>query len=453
MVKIEFDNHNDEITKIIDSIEFDIGKKTIADFQMHYESNSINLNPVFQRASVWKLNQRKNLMKSIYENIPIPTIFLYKRYINDKPIFDVIDGKQRLESIFMFLGLKGFKKQKFPFKLIYNDNEDQTKEENAYWDELNEKVRRKILQFPINTITVSGNLGDISDIFVRINSTGSSLSRQEIRTAKYLQSSFLQRINKLANQKSILDYLQYNRIISPSMVKRQKHVEFISELVLSIHNEGPIDRKKAIERSMESGVLKASQLNKSIKEFNETLKLLKRIFPDIVSTRFNGLADFYTLFMLVWSWRYLNKNVLTNSKTYKLLNAYLIEFGNQCDRIKKSTDNYQIERVEGDQIYINYMMIVKSSTDSINQRRNREKILSQVFNYTFETKDPYRNFSKEQRRLLWNNSNKKCAICNKKLSFNNFHADHIKPYSKGGKTILSNAQVLCTEHNIKKADK
>ena len=453
MVKIERDHHSNEITKIADTIQFDSDKKTISEFQMYYENNRINLNPVFQRDSVWKTLQRKNLIKSIYENIPIPTIFLYERYENNKTIYDVIDGKQRLESIFMFLGLKGYKRNKFPFKAVYIDNEDRAHEKNRLWEELDEQEKRKISQYQINTITVKGNLGDISDIFVRINSTGSSLTRQEIRTAKYLQSPFLKRINNLANQKSILEYLQNNRIISSSMIQRQKHVEFISELVLSIQNEGPIDKKNAIDRSMESGVLTASQLNKSIKEFNETLKLVKKVFPDIVSTRFNGLADFYTLFLLVWRWRYKKKKVLANYNTNRLLNAYLIEFGNQCDIVKRQRDSYQIDKSKDTLIYINYLMTVQSSTDSINQRRNREKILMDVFDFTLETKDPFRNFNSEQRRLLWNNSNKRCSICNRKLTFNNFHADHIKPYAKGGKTILSNAQVLCVEHNIKKSDK
>ena len=42
-----------------------------------------------------------------------------------------------------------------------------------------------------------------------------------------------------------------------------------------------------------------------------------------------------------------------------------------------------------------------------------------------------------------------CQICKKKLD-GKFHADHIMPYSKGGKTILKNAQALCQNCNLKK---
>ena len=42
-----------------------------------------------------------------------------------------------------------------------------------------------------------------------------------------------------------------------------------------------------------------------------------------------------------------------------------------------------------------------------------------------------------------------CQICGNKLN-GKFHADHIVPYSKGGRTILKNAQALCENCNLKK---
>lgn len=453
MVTIEFDKQSNEILKIENNVEFDHDKMPIADFKTHYLSGNLELNPVFQRKSVWNQKQRKNLIKSLYENIPIPSVFLYKRFKNGKIIYDVIDGKQRLETIFMFLGLKGFTKQKFSFKVPYFDSETGEHEFTAYWDDLDVIEQERFLNYQLNIITVSGNFTDISEIFVRINSTGSSLSRQEIRDAKFINSTFLQYMNALANKKIIIEFFETNRIISSKQILRRKHVEFVSELVLSIHHQRPLDKKQVIDNTMESGILNARQLAKSKNQFEDTLKTIKKIFPELRSTRFNGLADFYTLFLLVWKWKYINKYTLSNNRVNKLINAYLVAFSDQCDRINKAFNRLESLELENNEIYKSYLLTVKSSTDSKNQRDKREEILSEVLNSTFERKDPFRNFNKEQRRLLWNNSNKKCAICNKKLTFSNFHADHVKPHSKGGKTILSNAQVLCAEHNIKKSNK
>lgn len=62
-----------------------------------------------------------------------------------------------------------------------------------------------------------------------------------------------------------------------------------------------------------------------------------------------------------------------------------------------------------------------------------------------------RLFTKRQKKILKLVSGNFCQACGEKLS-KNFHADHILPYSKGGKTILKNAQALCVKCNLKKSN-
>lgn len=63
-----------------------------------------------------------------------------------------------------------------------------------------------------------------------------------------------------------------------------------------------------------------------------------------------------------------------------------------------------------------------------------------------------RNFPKSIKKILYVKQNGYCAICNEPLKYG-YHADHIFPYSKGGKTIIENCQLLCPKCNIKKGDK
>ena len=63
-----------------------------------------------------------------------------------------------------------------------------------------------------------------------------------------------------------------------------------------------------------------------------------------------------------------------------------------------------------------------------------------------------RLFTKRQKRILKIFSGNYCALCNNPLR-GNFHADHKIPFSKGGKTILKNAQALCAKCNFKKGNK
>ena len=41
------------------------------------------------------------LIQSILDRYPIPSIFLYRREENGRPVYDVLDGKQRLETVFL----------------------------------------------------------------------------------------------------------------------------------------------------------------------------------------------------------------------------------------------------------------------------------------------------------------------------------------------------------------
>jgi hypothetical protein len=46
----------------------------------------------------------------------------------------------------------------------------------------------------------------------------------------------------------------------------------------------------------------------------------------------------------------------------------------------------------------------------------------------------------------------RCRLCGVTVTGENIHFDHIKPWAKGGETILENLQVLCERHNLAKGD-
>ncbi len=75
-------------------------------------------------------------------------------------------------------------------------------------------------------------------------------------------------------------------------------------------------------------------------------------------------------------------------------------------------------------------------------------------------KDPNSDsrFSEKQRLKIYIRDKGLCQIkdkCDgkKKLAWNNWHADHKEPISKGGKTTVENGQVSCPACNLAKSDK
>ena len=64
-----------------------------------------------------------------------------------------------------------------------------------------------------------------------------------------------------------------------------------------------------------------------------------------------------------------------------------------------------------------------------------------------------RTFSERDKITMYNRQQGLCAICGKPFSMKEMHADHIKPWSKGGLTEISNGQMLCVNCNLAKSDK
>ena len=65
--------------------------------------------------------------------------------------------------------------------------------------------------------------------------------------------------------------------------------------------------------------------------------------------------------------------------------------------------------------------------------------------------DNQRDFTKKQRQEIEDRDGCVCKHDGCDVT-ENLHVDHIKPWSKGGKTHIDNGQLLCSEHNLKKTD-
>ncbi len=131
--------------------------------------------PKFQRDFVWKIPQSSSLIESLIMQLPIPAIFLAK---DEGGKSYIIDGQQRLTSI------KNFYKDEFALK-------DTIKAINGKkYSELDEKYKNRLDEYALQLIVVKQEIPDdnndgIYKIFERINTAGTKLSPQEIRSAAY----------------------------------------------------------------------------------------------------------------------------------------------------------------------------------------------------------------------------------------------------------------------------
>lgn len=138
------------------------------------EADLMELNPGYQRNRVWRDNKKKSLLiESLMLRIPIPAFYFYE---NEDSKFQVIDGQQRLATIYEFVNnefcLTGLEYLKDTCN-------------RKYFKDIDIKYQQRIYrtQIAVNILDARSPQKVIYDIFRRINTGGMKLNPQEMRNA------------------------------------------------------------------------------------------------------------------------------------------------------------------------------------------------------------------------------------------------------------------------------
>ena len=182
-----------------------------------WRSDTIRL-PHFQRQFVWTISRASRLIESFLLGLPVPGIFLYKE--RETQHFLVIDGQQRLLSVFYFL--RGLFKDEKAFRLTGLN----TPWNGLTYEELDEPDRLRFQDSVLRATVVSQiHLEDntsIYHIFNRLNTTSTPLSNQEIRNCIYW-GKFNELINELNTTSE-----EWRAIVGKELPdNRQRDVELI----------------------------------------------------------------------------------------------------------------------------------------------------------------------------------------------------------------------------------
>jgi len=165
--------------------------------------------PDFQRGFVWKQVQASKLLESFLVGLPVPAVFLYSERKSQK--FFVIDGQQRLKSIFYFFeGYFGPETQgaRRVFRLTGLSPDSVFKDK--LYEDLRDEDKRRLKNAVLRAFIVL-QLDPADDtsmyhVFERLNTGGTLLTNQEIRNCVYHGNfiSFLNQANTLPAWRRIL---------------------------------------------------------------------------------------------------------------------------------------------------------------------------------------------------------------------------------------------------------
>lgn len=156
-----------------------VTKKDFSIFELHrkYKKGQLILEVDFQRKDVWKYKQKCELIESILMGLPLP-IFYFKLQNNSQYV--VVDGKQRLSTLFEFLENKFvLKSLKILSFLNGRRFEDLTENLGVYQSQLEDYQVYSHVILPPTPDKI------LFDIFDRVNRGGTQLNKQEIRNALY----------------------------------------------------------------------------------------------------------------------------------------------------------------------------------------------------------------------------------------------------------------------------
>ncbi len=154
-----------------------------------YESKEIDIHPEFQRFFRWNIDQKSRLIESIFLGIPVPQVFVAQR---KDGVWDVVDGLQRLSTIFQFVGVLKDENDNLLPPLVLEKTKYLPSLKNKKWDEpsdeansLNTAQRLLLKRSKIDMSIILKESDEKSkfELFQRLNTGGSPLSDQEVRNS------------------------------------------------------------------------------------------------------------------------------------------------------------------------------------------------------------------------------------------------------------------------------
>jgi Protein of unknown function DUF262 len=235
-----------------------------------YNDGKIDLNPKYQRNSIWNPKAQKLLIDTIKNDLPLPTFFIQQK----EKDFEMVDGQQRTRALLAYVAPDGFEDDQ---GIKYNSGEFDN--------------------YQIAVVILSKDLliDEIREFYVRVNRSGLKLERPELNKAEYFKTRFL----KLSTELSEMVEFRELKVFKAAQIRRMFDRDFIEEIAALI-TKGPTDKKTTVDQMYKSDI--SEDEAKKIKEtFTKILNRIGQLNQEnpLSESRFTQKNDFYTLVSLL----------------------------------------------------------------------------------------------------------------------------------------------------------
>lgn len=277
---------------------YDSRTYSISDFLEWDNNKQLEVNPKFQRRSVWSDKARSYLMDTIIRGKPIPKFFIRQKIntATQQSIREVVDGQQRLRTILSFLR-DGF----------YISKKHHKEFGGLYYSQLDEQIQQNILTYEVSAdLLVNMPDAEVLDVFGRLNSYAIVLNEQEKINAKHF-GPFKNLADKIGH--SYVEFWTTNKILTESKIVRMSEVTLVADLLIAM-----------IEGIRSSKQIKAFY-DQYEKEFNydtddleakfvKTMSDIQNVFEEsLKKTEFRRIHLFYSVFTCLYHLRWGIPNI------------------------------------------------------------------------------------------------------------------------------------------------
>ncbi|MBA4866707.1 DUF262 domain-containing protein [Streptomyces sp. PSKA54] len=263
--------------------------QTVAWFRDLWARELLELDPPYQRRSVWNQSYKDYFIETLMLQYPAPAIFIYENMSADGiATYSVVDGKQRLSAIFEFTSSQFPVSEKSAIK----------RARGLFFNQLSEEERKEFwsYQFAVEYLPTTDD-STLNNIFDRINRNVARLTPQELRHARY-NGQFARTCEELAEILPVVLAPDFPRF-APASRRQMKDVEFVTNLLLLTEEGVRAYSQDDLDREYGSREDEWSEQQRVDVEFRETIRTMSEIYPELLSgagKRLKNQADFYSLY-------------------------------------------------------------------------------------------------------------------------------------------------------------
>lgn len=329
-------------------MERDSNFQMLSWFTDQYRMGNLDLEPPYQRKSIWNNDYKVYFIDTILRNFPCPTIFLAVE-ISPSGLtkYHVVDGKQRLLTVFEFVN------DEFATSADYSDPDYADK----YFSQLPGEVKPKFwgYKFTIEYLKTERRK-DLNDSFDRLNRNVARLNKQELRHARHA-GVFITYVTQLSDDPFWKDM----GISSPSRIRRMLDIEYVSEIFLVVMH-GIQDGREHLDYYYAWYDEEIPNLEVNRRKYEVCKNLIANL--SLYKTRYSNLADLYSL------WSAMSKLYDEHGDSLEIdierTRENLLQF---APKVRKDTD---------DELGEAYTLAVLQASNSIRSRQTREDILKSL---------------------------------------------------------------------------